>query len=80
MKIIQTGQIRYQTKIVLNVKLDYLPKPLLQSTECNDRCSSVLVASITKGDSGAVSTKSSFIPGSSYAFSIEIDFGRSYIG
>ena len=52
----------------------------MQSTECNDRCSNVLLASIESGDKGAVSIKSSFIPGSSYSFSVEIDFGRSYIG
>ena len=40
--LVQTGQIRYATKIIVNVKLDYLPKNLLQSADCNDRCSNVL--------------------------------------
>ena len=65
---------------MINVKVDYLPQKLLQSQECNDRCSSVLVAEIISGDTGALSTKSRFIPGSSFSFSVEVDFGRSYIG
>ena len=78
--LIQTGQIRYQTKIMINVKLDYLPQKLLQSSDCSDRCSSVLVAEIISGDKGALSIKSKFIPGSSFSFSVEVDFGRAYIG
>ena len=65
---------------MINVKADYLPQKLLQSSDCNDRCSSVLVAEVLSGDTGVVSIKSKFIPGSSYSFSVEVDFGRSYIG
>ena len=75
----QTGQIRYQTKIVLNIKVDYLPQKLLQATECNDRCSGVLKAEVVEGDK-AISVKSKYIPGSSYSFSVELDYGRSYMG
>ena len=38
------------------------------------------MANIKEGDKGALSVKSKYIPGSSYSFSVEIDFGRSYIG
>ena len=37
--LVQTGQVRYSTKIMINVKLDYMPLDLIQSTACNDRCS-----------------------------------------
>lgn len=40
----------------------------------------MIIANIISGDTGALSVKSRFIPGSSYSFSVEIDFGRSYIG
>ena len=40
--IVQTGQIRYTQKIIVNVKLDYLPKVLIQSTDCQSRCSGIL--------------------------------------
>ena len=66
--------------MIINVKIDYLPKPLLQSEDCNDRCSNVLDGRIISGDSETVYIKSSFISGSSYSFSIEIEFGRTYIG
>ena len=67
--LIQTGQIRYATRIVVNVKLDYMSSELLQSLDCNDRCSQVLDASIVEGET-AVRIKSSYISGSRYAFSI----------
>ena len=35
---------------------------------------------LTAGDMQAVSIKSSYLSGTSYSFSIEIEFGRSYIG
>jgi cysteine-rich repeat protein len=72
------GQIRYQTKVVLNVKIDYLPKKLLQSNDCNDRCSQVLVATVTQGDK-PISVKSSYVAGSSFTFNLELEFGRPYM-
>ena len=77
--IVQTGQIRYSTKIIVNVKLDYLPKNLLQSSDCNDRCSNVLDGQV-KGGEKPISIKSSYLSGTTYSFSVEVDFGRSYIG
>ena len=76
--LVQTGQVRYTTKIMINVKLDYMPLDLIQSSACNDRCSEVLVANIVQGESGA-RIKSSYIAGSRYAFSIMFEFDRSYI-
>lgn len=78
MTLIQTGQIRYSTKIVINIKLDYLPQALLQSLDCQDRCSSVLIGRLTGGETSA-RIKSSFISGSRYAFSMELEFDRPYI-
>lgn len=74
----QTGQIRYSTKIVLNVRLDYLPQNLTQSTDCSDSCSQVLVATLSGGETSA-RIKSTYIAGSRYAFSIAIEFDRPYI-
>lgn len=78
--IIQTGQIRYSSKIIVNLKLDWLPKRLLQSADCNDRCSNVLDGRIISGDSDAVSIRSYFLAGTSFSFSMEIEFRRTYIG
>ena len=57
-----------------------MPKKLIQSADCNDRCSNVLDGKLTAGDMDAVSIKSTYISGTTYSFSVEIDFGRSYIG
>lgn len=65
------GQVRYSTKIVLNIKIDVLPTELLQSRDCNDRCSQVLVADVTNGDK-PISIKSSFISGTDYNFLVEL--------
>ena len=40
----------------------------------------MLIGKIVNGDNGAIAIRSTFIPGSSYSFSIEINFGRSFIG
>ena len=48
--------------------------------DCSNSCDSVLNVSIIKGFSSVVSIKSSYIPGSTYSFSIEMDFGREPIG
>ena len=66
--------------MVLNIKIDYFPPELLQSEDCNNRCSGVIQAELVEGDTGAISISSKYLPGSSYSFSVEIDFGRSYIG
>lgn len=72
------GQVRYSTRIVLTVSIDYLPQTLLQANECNDACSSILIANITEGDK-PISIKSSYVAGSRYSFSVEMEFGKPYM-
>ena len=62
---------------MVNVKLDYLPKVLIQSNDCTDRCSQVLVAKVIGEHAARI--KSTYIPGSRYAFTVEIDFDRPYM-
>ena len=66
--------------MIVNIKLDYMPKELLQSPDCNDRCSNFLDGQLIGGDTKAISIKSSYLAGTSYSFSVEIEFGRTYIG
>lgn len=66
--------------IIINLKLDYMPKSLLQSSDCNDRCSNILDGKLVAGDMDAVSIRSVYLAGTSFSFSFEIEFGRSYIG
>lgn len=74
-----TGQIRYETKVTVNIKIDYLPKELLQSKDCNDRCSQVLVATTSNGDK-PTAIRSYYVAGSRYSFSVEFEFSRPYMG
>ena len=78
--ITQSGQIRMPTSIILNIRLDYLPKKLISSTDCADKCRNILVGNITSGDTGATSITSHYIPGTSFSFSVEVEFDRPYIG
>lgn len=73
------GQVRFQTRVVLNIKIDFLPRALLQSADCNDRCSQVLQANVVDGEK-PTSVRSSFVSGSRYSFSVELEFGRPYMG
>ena len=68
--MIQTGQIRYSSKIVVNVKVDYMPLELIQSSDCSNQCSNVLDGKIIQGDTQALSIKSSYLAGTTYSFSI----------
>ena len=76
----QSGQIRMATSMILNIRLDYLPQSLIQSADCNNKCFNVLVGEIIDGDDGATSITSEYLPGSSYSFSVKIEFGRQYFG
>lgn len=76
----QSGQIRMPTCMILNIRLDYLPQSLIQSADCNNKCFNVLVGEITDGDDGATSITSEYLPGSTYSFSVKIEFGRQYFG
>jgi cysteine-rich repeat protein len=70
------GQSRLYGKVVLNVRLNFLPRPLITSAnDCKDACGSVLTAKVTKVAKGPKSITARYIPTTSFLFSIEIDFG-----
>lgn len=73
----QTGQIRYETRIIINVKVDYLPKSLLQSKDCIDECRNILDVNII--NEKALSIKSQYLVGTSYTFLVELEFGRNHM-
>lgn len=76
-----TGQSHLYGKIVLNVQANYLPLALIQSAnDCANRCNNVLSVNIVSGDKSAVSIVASYIPTTSYSFSIEINFQKEPIG
>ena len=58
--------------------MDYLPLKLIQSNECNNGCQGVLVAKLTGGETSA-RIKSTYLSGTRYAFTIEMEFDRPYI-
>lgn len=61
--------------------MNYLPLTLIQSaSDCASNCRNVLSAKIISGDSSAVSIVGSYIPTTSYSFSVVIDFQREPIG
>jgi hypothetical protein len=66
---------------VLNVQVNYLPLALIQSaTDCANKCNNILNVKIVSGDSSAVSIVASYIPTTSFSFSIEINYGKEPIG
>lgn len=73
-----TGQTHLFGKIVLNVKLNYLPTNYTQMLSKCTVCDNVLNIQIN-GQNSYVSIKSEYIKSSSYSFGIEIDFGREPI-
>jgi hypothetical protein len=76
-----TGQSHLYGKIVLNVQVNYLPVSLIQSAnDCRNQCNDVLSVQIISGDTSAISIVASYIPTTSFSFSIEIDYGREPIG
>lgn len=56
-----------------------MPGSLLQSAECANKCSQILVGTITGGDKSAVSITSEFLAGTRYIFSVTVEFGRTYM-
>ena len=40
----------------------------------------MLIGEIVSGDKSSIGIKSSYIAGSSFLFSVEVEFGRNYIG
>jgi cysteine-rich repeat protein len=70
------GQSRLYGKVVLNVRLNFLPRSLITSAnDCKDACSSVLNAKVTRVAKAPQSITARYIPTTSFLFSIEIDFG-----
>lgn len=54
---------------------------MIQSaSDCVNRCNDVLSVQVTSGDRSFTSIKASYIPSTSFSFSIEIDYGREPIG
>ena len=77
----QSGQSHLPGKIILNIRINYLPEELIQSaTDCINHCDRVLDVRIVDGFKSVVSIKASYLPKSSYSFSVEFDFGREPIG
>ena len=76
-----TGQSHVWGKVIINVKLNYLPKALIDSAvDCKNRCNKVLSAQIISGDKSAVSIVAQYIPNSRYSFSVEVHFAKEPIG
>ena len=76
-----TGQSHLYGKIVLNVKLNYLPMELIQSaSDCRNQCKDVLSVQIVSGDSSSTGIVASYIPTTSFSFSIEINYQKEPIG
>lgn len=63
---------------MINLKLNYLPKSLIQSNECQNKCSQILTGSIVSGET-ARSITSEYLSGTRYIFTMTIEFGRSYM-
>jgi hypothetical protein len=64
------------------VKLNYLPQSLLKSSVCNtfNNCKKVLDIDVVSGFKKYTSIVSKYIAGSSFSFSITVDFGIEPIG
>lgn len=76
-----SGQSHVWGKVIINVKLNYLPQDLIDSAvDCKNQCNNVLSASIISGDKSAVSILAQYIPNTRYSFSVEVDFGKEPIG
>lgn len=81
LNLTSTGQSHLYGKIILNVQVNYLPVALIQSAnDCLNQCKEVLSVQIISGDTSATSIIASYIPTTSFSFSIEIDYDREPIG
>ena len=75
--ILSTGQAHLYGKIVLNIKVNYLPMELINSAvDCKDKCENILSVRIVEGDKSTTGILAKYIKGTSFSFSVEIDFGR----
>lgn len=65
----------------MNVQVNYLPLSLIQSaSDCLNQCKDVLSVRITSGDTSTTGIVASYIPSTSFSFSIEINFQKEPIG
>ena len=76
-----SGQSHLYGKIVLNIRANFIPLPLIESaTDCQNKCDNVLKVDIVKGDKATTGIVASYIATTSFSFSVEINFGREPIG
>lgn len=76
-----TGQSHTWGKVIVNVKVNYLPQSLIvNANDCKFNCNNVLLVKIISGDGSANSITSSYIPNSAYSFSVEVNFGKEPFG
>jgi hypothetical protein len=76
-----TGQSHLYGEIILNVKLNYLPLALIQSSsDCSNNCQNILSVKFVSGDSSATSIVVAYIPTTSFSFSIQIQYMKEPIG
>ncbi len=73
------GQIRKTSSVVINLKMNYLPQELSSSSDCANKCNQILVGSITNGDKSAISITSQYLAGTTYIFTVTVEFGKPYI-
>lgn len=76
-----TGQSHLYGKIVINVMVNYMPLSLIQSsTDCSNNCKDILSVQLVSGFVSTTSIVVSYLPSSSFSFSVEIGFGVEPIG
>ena len=76
-----SGQSHVWGKIILNVRVNFLPLALIQSSnDCSNSCRDVLSVRIVSGDTSAVSIVATYIPTTSFSFSVVVDFMKEPIG
>lgn len=73
------GQIRKSSSVIINMKVNYIPPELSASTDCANKCNNIVVGTITSGDKSAISITSQYLAGTSYIFTITVEFGKPYI-
>ena len=76
-----TGQSHLWGKIIINIRVNYLPLSLINSvTDCANQCKDVLSVRIVSGDSSTTGIVANYIPSTSFSFSIEINYQKEPIG
>jgi cysteine-rich repeat protein len=76
-----SGQSHVWGKVIVNIKLNYVPQALIDSAaDCKNQCNDVIAASIVSGDQSAISIIAQYIANTRYSFSLVVDFGKEPIG